>query len=318
MNIAERISQIDKIKIQEVPANTFFLMPLEIENCYYGKNHKGNIVFVICPKVAKIKKKYKLTTSDLRLEVNVDSEFFICGENTKLTAHILTCLSDDRTNQTAFVRLCEAFKDGELTSDEDIIRLFNAFVDLFSDKAKTSFIELQGLFAELYVMRYFESKGVDIYRYWQSEDKRKHDFCISSIKRIEVKSTSKEVRVHHFLHEQLLTEFHDVKIISVLTKKVDAGLSLYDLVAQIRLSPFAGYNLLLHIEQKLKNYSTEEQLQFIFDEPQLRQQLKIFDAKDIPHFKEKQPDGVFNAEYDSDLTNIVEFGETKFINWINV
>lgn len=317
MKIQERMTQIKQIAVHETETNAFFLIPLENSNCYYGKNHSGNIVFVICPEITIIKKKYKLTTSDLLLEVNVESEFLVANKKSLFIAHILTCLSTEKINQIAFIRLCEAFKDSELTSAEDIIKLFNAFSNLFSSKVKSTFIELQGLYAELYIMRYFEKKGINLYQYWQSEDKRKHDFYVSNKKRIEVKSTSKDIRVHHFLHEQLLTEFHDIKIISIMTKKVDAGLSLYDLVTQVQLSPLASYNLLLHIEQKLKNCSEEEQLQFKFDEILLSKQLKIFDAKEIPHFKDKQPDGVFNAEYDSDLTGASSISINDFINWIS-
>jgi hypothetical protein len=53
-----------------------------------------------------------------------------------------------------------------------------------------------------------------------------------------------------------------------------------------------------------------------FDEKLPESTIAIYETCNIPHFNEKQPNGVFNAEYDSDLTNAKSFVEDKFVEWI--
>ena len=53
---------------------------------------------------------------------------------------------------------------------------------------------------------------------------------LSEKKKIEVKTTLKEDRIHHFLHQQLDTDRLDIRVISILLQKDDAGMSLLDLI----------------------------------------------------------------------------------------
>ena len=53
-----------------------------------------------------------------------------------------------------------------------------------------------------------------------------------------------------------------------------------------------------------------------YDEIYLKKNLRYFDAKKIPHFNEKTPEGIFNAEYDCCLDTVPAFAEEELINWI--
>jgi hypothetical protein len=97
---------------------------------------------------------------------------------------------------------------------------------------------------------------------------------------------------------------------------VDKGLSLFDLIQKIRESNIVKYRVMMHIEQAVAGFSEEDLKEIQFDEKLLESTIAIFEACNIPHFNEKQPNGVFNAEYDSDLTNAKAFSEDKFINWL--
>ena len=48
----------------------------------------------------------------------------------------------------------------------------------------------------------------------------------------------------------------------------------------------------------------------------LKSNIRFYDAKDIPHFNEKSPDGVFNAEYDCNLETTTYLSQEKFAEWI--
>ena len=44
--------------------------------------------------------------------------------------------------------------------------------------------------------------------------------------------------------------------------------------------------------------------------------MKLFDAVNIPHFKEKTPDGVFNAEYDCCLDGVIGISNEIILAWL--
>jgi len=309
---------LDKIKsLPSVEKNRYSLFPFGRERYYYGKNWADETVFIIKSKNHN-SKRYAQVTKELRLDMNVKSEFIINNDIMSDQVNIMTCTSNEIEKQIAFLRLCSAFVDANIQEEAEVIGLFNAFISLFSNKLKRSINELQGLFTELFVMYYFEQRDINLYKFWQKEDYRIHDFYVTDIKRIEIKSTSGGVRQHHFKHEQLLLDIHDVKVVSIFARRADKGLSLQGLIQKIRQSKFVTYSVLLHIERLISNYSEDELENIQFDEHLLDNSLEIFDAHKIPRFNEKQPNGLFNAEYDSDLSNINPYAISDFINWLGI
>lgn len=162
----------------------------------------------------------------------------------------------------------------------------------------------------------FSEKSCDLSRFWQSRNMMKFDFSISEKKRLEIKSTLKPSRTHHFKHDQLLSELYDIRIISFMLRKSDFGITLEDIIDTIREKYPDNYALLMHIETAIA-YADKDMLRGIkYDELYLKDNMRCFDAKDIPHFNEKTPDGVFNAEYDCCLDNSTTVSEDFLINWV--
>ncbi len=101
-----------------------------------------------------------------------------------------------------------------------------------------------------------------------------------------------------------------------MLRKSDFGVSLEDLVDEIRETYPDNYALLMHIETSIANVDKDMLRGIKYDEVYLKENLKYFDAKDIPHFNEKTPDGVFNAEYDCCLDTSPTVSEGFLIKWI--
>lgn len=250
--ILERINKLNKNNDAHV------LFRLDNANVYYGIDKDRHIVFVVESKSPQIRPSSQIT-KELRFDFNSNAELIIDEQIINKCLHIFTCLSNDSSDIEAFLRLSQAFSlSSEVNDIHYLNKLFNSFVSLFSKGKKPSENEIQGLFAELYVLSHFEKLGINLYKYWQSKDRMKFDFSITDKKRLEIKSTSRDVRIHHFLHEQLLTDFYDIKILSLIMRKADKGLSLLDLVNQIRVSNYATYNILLHIEKLIKELSHDD------------------------------------------------------------
>lgn len=308
------------MKVQEIITRLNLLNNCD-NNCYqcfnagnnmYGKNSQNNIVFIANSQ--NFSQSSIQQTKYLALTRNVSCTIKIGGTEKNGRFDILTCLSDNPIHIKVFIELTNMYINNDLNGS--ITDYFICLKDLFTNKQKISTKELQGIYAELYVMYYMADFGIDLYSLWQSIDKMKFDFSVSENKKIEVKSTIGENRIHKFRHEQLVTDIFDVWIVSVLLRKDDQGLSLYDLANLVKNECSHNIKVFAHIENLLLNYSKEDLQNIRFNKTYTDKNIALYKAIDVPKFKSKQPDGVSNTEYDSDLNNIDSRTIKEFIEWI--
>ena len=305
----------DRLKNKNSSNQTYEVFSVD-DTCYFGKDKDNYIVFMIPSLMIRVASVYQETRS-LRFAFNKKCTFRNDDTIETKVVHLLTCKERDEEKIMAFIRLTKAFAQNDRDNDQYYLaRLFSSISSLFDKERKVSEIELQGLFAELYTIRYFGKKSCDLSRFWQSRNMMKFDFSISEKKRIEIKSTLKASRTHHFKHDQLLSELYDIHIISFLLRKSDFGVSLEDLVDEIREDYSDNYALLMHIEMSIAHVDKDMMRGIKYDELYLKENLRYFGAKDIPHFNEKTPDGVFNAEYDCCLDTSPTVSEEFLISWI--
>lgn len=305
----------DRLKNKNSSNQTYEVFSVD-DTCYFGKDKDNYIVFMIPSLMIRVASVYQETRS-LRFAFNKKCTFRNDDTIETKVVHLLTCKERDEEKIMAFIRLTKAFAQNDRDNDQYYLaRLFSSISSLFDKERKVSEIELQGLFAELYTIRYFGKKSCDLSRFWQSRNMMKFDFSISEKKRIEIKSTLKASRTHHFKHDQLLSELYDIHIISFLLRKSDFGVSLEDLVDEIREDYSDNYALLMHIEMSIAHVDKDMMRGIKYDELFLKENLRYFGAKDIPHFNEKTPDGVFNAEYDCCLDTSPTVSEEFLISWI--
>ena len=92
----------------------------------------------------------------------------------------------------------------------------------------------------------------------------KFDFSINENKRMEIKSTIKTSRTHHFKHDQLLSELYDIRIVSVMLQKNDYGESLGELIEQIRDKFADNYALLIHSTMQKISRTLMRKLRTVF------------------------------------------------------
>ena len=126
----------------------------------------------------------------------------------------------------------------------------------------------------------------------------------------------KELQIHHFLHQQLDTDRLDIRVISILLQKDDAGMSLLDLINECKDLFSSYFEIILHIEMMTKNIDMDELDSIKFNYHYAKTNFKIFDAMKIPKIKERNIEGVFNVEYDVDFSNVQNESIGKFIDWI--
>lgn len=305
----------EKVIEMKTPEDNYLMFQVE-SNCYFGKDYEGNVVFMLMSSSPNISAVHQETKS---LKFAFNKRCVLQCDNTlsSKVMHVLTCKEKDNEKIKAFIRLTKSFSINEPGLDQYYLaKLFSSISALFDKQRQINESEIQGLFAELYTILFLRNSACDIAKYWQSRNKMKFDFSLNEIKRIEIKSTLKAERTHHFRHEQLLSKLYDIKVVSMMLRKNDCGVSLFNVVDAIRELYADNFALMLHIETVISQIDEDLLQNLRYDKVYLENNLRFYDAKNIPHFNEKTPDGVFNAEYDCNLDMTQHLTKLELIEWL--
>lgn len=228
--------------------------------------------------------------------------------------HILICLSNEESIVTDFLSVFERllFKNTEKMSANEVINLFNSIDELFKTTPEKENKELQiGLYGELLVLKHLFNLGYNIINFWHHDYFLKHDIEIDNKNRIEIKTTTKESRIHTFKHNQLARNDVNVYVISCILEVAEKGLSLRSLIEQIidLCTDFKMINTLCVLKKKCG--ITDDSCGMCFNEKLAYSKIKIYNSKNIPQLTEEIPDSITHIIYDVDLSNVksIEFDE---------
>lgn len=304
---------IVNLKMLNIP-NSGYCMTL-IDNFYWGRGSQGEYSFGFDTKNVKMLPMNQITKS-LKLFLNGRFKVTINGITQEKNMSLLILRYNDNKLVELFVKLSQLLS---LDADEPkLLKHFLSLKDLFSNEKRSSLIELQGMYGELFAMYFFKKNyGVDISEYYQKVDKNKFDFSISQTKKLEIKSTLKPVRIHHFLHQQLDVDRYDIYVISLMLQKDDCGMSLLELINECKSNFSNNLGLIFHIENMIRNIEESDLDSMRFNLGYTNNNLKIYHANDIPKINEKNIEGVFNIEYDVDFSNSDNTKSNIFLDWLN-
>lgn len=256
-----------------------------------------------------------LNTKMISVDCNSHVQLRIKGNMRYDYVHIIRCYATSHSERMVFLELCDALltKVPQTHQEEYIVDIFRILIDFFDDSHEISRSQLQGLYAELFTIHYFD-QYLPLGKYWHSKDRLKFDFSLSDKLRIEVKSTVSTIRKHHFSHDQLHHVESSIYIISYLLREDDQGLSLFQLIQDIKPtfenSPDALKQIL-----KIQMKTTPSLLESIkYDNAFMVENMRVFKAVDVPRFSESKPTGVSNAEYDSILDGVPHLDLLDFVN----
>lgn len=150
MDILNKLNEID------LPTTNYLVFNVNNTRGYFGKDEKGNVIFMLPSSSSKISPVYQETKS-LKFAFNKKCTFIIDGNAETRIMHLLTCKEREQDKLLAFIRLTRAFSTNEIDNDQHYLaKLFTSISALFDKKRQISDLELQGLFAELYTILYFK------------------------------------------------------------------------------------------------------------------------------------------------------------------
>lgn len=281
---------------------------------YWGKSSGGDVVYGFESKNINLISMTQ-TTRYLKICLNTIFSITFDGKTEQKNLSLIILKQDGIKFLDIFIRLTDTISS-EL-SDSELLSYFLNLKDLFSNETKKSIKELQGLYGELYAMVYLKEKQqINIAQFYQSEDKRKFDFSVNENKKIEVKTTTLPARIHHFKLDQLNVLRYDILVVSIMLQKDDGGLSLNSLIEKAKLLFSNNLKLLIHIENMVKNVDVDVLETLKYNKAFIDGNIRFVKAVDIPRIQEKTMDGVFNVEFDSDLSSMNSLEASKVEEWI--
>jgi hypothetical protein len=230
--------------------------------------------------------------------------------NSNISKQNFSCIryigNDNEIKQT-FLKTCEFLLPhlGNNPNQENINEIINKLIELFRSLKEPARKSIQGLWAELFLIA--NSSNIErSVKAWHICPEETYDFNFKEF-RIEVKSTQKRNRVHHFSFQQLSPPQNTkLYIASVQLDILANGVSVLDLIDNICDGLADNFSLIEKV--KLIAYSTlgssvSHISEIRFDYDLAKESLSFFDYMDVPKIS-LIPKGVSEVRFCSDLENI--------------
>jgi hypothetical protein len=253
------------------------------------------------------------------LSVQYDVECKLIRHIDKMEIHQNFCLlklinvGSDILLRKIFLDLC--FDLVQNLGDEPEMNEIKLFIDkvkqLFAQLTLKSNITELGLWGELFLIA--KSNDVDYaIKAWHVNKNNRYDFNDSKCK-VEVKTTTRSERIHHFSLSQLDELLaNETFICSIMTCKVDIGTSVYDLYNTISKKAIQIQREMF--KEKIFQIAGIELSKFdsLFDYQMASKSTKFYLAKSIPSIDSSLISlGVNNVEFDTNLHNALELDINK-------
>jgi hypothetical protein len=214
---------------------------------------------------------------------------------------VLECDGSDHELLLQFLHLVDTLSLVESTAgafDEKVRRVFELFRAFNTHGTGTP----QGLWAELLLIAIAKDTEY-LARAWHSEPNDLYDF-VADGSRLEVKSTTREVREHEFSYEQLKSHADATIVASLLLRESPNGANVFDLLEEV-LARLPKPDLRIRVESIVRRTlgeSWREAHDVRFDVQAARASLTLFRACDAPCVAEPIPASVKRVRFVSDLS----------------
>jgi len=228
------------------------------------------------------------------------------GQQEEGTFTIITCSSADPSLFPHFLRILSPVIAtlGAMPTAAAVRRAISGLVDLFQALTIPAKKSIQGLWAELLVIR-GAGDPVALAAAWHGVPEERVDF-LAGQQRIEVKSSSVRQRVHHFSLEQLTPPASARLIVaSVFVEPVGGGLSLRRLNDDIRALLAFDSALLMRFDSVFYaslGASWSDAMEECFDLELASESLQFFNSADIPKIDGPIPSTVSDIRFVSDMS----------------
>lgn len=221
---------------------------------------------------------------------------------------VIRCVGADRELRTQFLRVMSTVLGGLGTtpSAQDVAKAIESLTELFRALERPQLKSAQGLWGELVVIARAPDAAAMV-RAWHINPQDRYDFHAGQ-DRIEVKSALGRRRTHRFSLEQLRPPVGArVAIASVLVERAGGGLSLAEMIDEVRGLVAADPQLALRVDAVVfatLGRSLREALDERFDRQLSEQSLRLYDVTQIPTIAAPLPPEITDVRFAADLSGI--------------
>lgn len=288
------IDSIEKFLSEQFNDNGYYVKEFS-SNLYFGKDKDNN--YICARKNSSKEVPFSIKTDCIYLYQNYNFELNMENEVNVDKFDLILLKSNFSNNLRTFINLCLNFYAED--SNENIIELTEDLIEMFKSSKNHSEEVEQGLWGELFFINYMKDKyNIDVLQYWHKDDYSKYDFSIVDNKKVEVKTTVKENRVHKFSHSQVYTK-NQVIIASILMRSDNIGCNLEDLYNKVQEGFGGNYKAVAAIQKEIFKLDKEKFKNYDYDYSM--ENIRFYSNENIPKFNMDEPDGVFHTKYDIDL-----------------
>ena len=231
---------------------------------------------------------------------------------------IIKCSSVDPSLFPHFLRILSPIIAtlGPNPSAAAVRRAISGLVDLFQALTTPAKKSVQGLWAELLVIRH-ASNPLALVTAWHGLPVERVDF-LSGRQRIEVKSSSNRQRLHHFSLAQLTPPANThLAVASVFVEPVGGGLSLGRLSDDIRAILASDPALLTRFDAifyATLGASWSDAMEECFDLELASESLQFFDSANVPKLDGPIPATVNDVRFTSDMSGALPVASDVLIS----
>lgn len=221
---------------------------------------------------------------------------------------LILCTDSDRMMQEYFLRSVSSvvLALDNLPSRADVVQAINTLVELFRSMTTPPRKSVQGLWAELFVLADAPDPAAALAA-WHSRPEDRFDFATGA-QRVEVKSATGRVRMHHFSLEQVRPPAGVRVIIASLFVEASAGgTSVMEMAEEIRADVAGDPTLLLHLDRVLRlslGSAWRQGMEERFDRELAASSLRFLEARNIPAIDAAIPQEVSEIRFRANLTAV--------------
>lgn len=279
-------------------------------NHHVAKNHLNQPCLLIF--ISELEEDFFIQNQrlyNLKIAHNIECEIEKEGKVECNRYSVITCLGYDIEVKVTFLSVCEVLLNslGVTPSNRTIKHTIEKLVELFKALRDIPKKSLQGLWAELFIINQ-SSLPEKMIGAWHSIPEERFDFSFDKLF-LEIKSSSNNLRKHHFSMAQLSPKSSNKIIIaSLFVVPQSGGVTLGELLETIlkRLSryPKQKEKLLLLVSSTLGTEIAKIN-DLEIDYNWANESLKFFDANEIPSISLNSiPKEVSNVKFISNLENV--------------
>ena len=274
-------------KLIRLNSDPYYHSVYNVENYksfYFGKDPDGNIIFLIKPLLMQTTQNAISSIGKyLDISFNTTCEFKIQEKSHVGEFTLLTLKTQEVLMNRIFVSLCEDLI--ELICDEPsydrVIEVVNGLKELFVNFLRPSTNTEIGLWGELFVISQAQNieNAIDS---WHLDPYDTFDFN-DGHKKMEVKTTTNNERVHSISLNQILKSIESNSLIcSIMTSKIDLGLTVLDLKEKISETLDSNYKKIINTKVTISAGDQWNHFTNKYDFSTAKNSMRFFNADCIP------------------------------------